>query len=176
LALQKPVQKRISQRVVPVLRVSDSRWYEKAKCFENQAPITDFEIDAKSNVLYKAMRHCTHCIVRRDCVIDAVQKKDTGVIRGGIQMRDKMKREVCRRCRLPVAAPGKLCTFCAILRTCLVCKSTFPAKYTWLAVDKCPQCIEAERLEAKRAKGRRLRKKKGSLVSKPRVSRLRRRK
>lgn len=152
--------------------VENPDWRDKAECLG--APWSDFELNGegeanKGNVLYRAMKHCVACIVRDDCVIEALSTRDTGIIRGGIKFHDKMRYERCTRCRLPVADDSGVCTFCASLRDCERCGREFAAMHTWLKVSVCQACTKAER-KANRPRRFKLRK------PKPRVIRLRRRK
>lgn len=150
LAFNRPQKNKVSAPVKPPLRVEDDQWRERAAC--KGANPRDFELPSEDtpkqppNVLHRAITHCFGCQVRRDCVIDAIKLRDNGVIRGGIEFRDKMPaRQPCRACGLPFGLEdynGK-CTFCASIRKCRHCKKLFPARYPWLKAPYCVPCTVA---------------------------------
>lgn len=158
VALHKTPQS-VTAKVPVALRVEDSKWRERAACLG--ASIVLFEIGSEDpdqppvrNVLHRSMEYCVVCPVRRDCVVDALSTKDTGVIRGGIKLHDKMKRDICSNCKLPVTTKGRRCTYCTSIRVCGTCGCTFAATYAWLKQTNCRPCREAR---AANKKPRRLR-------------------
>lgn len=126
-----------------VFKVANPKWCDHASC--RGAPWSDFELESNGNVLYRAMKHCVTCLVRTDCVIAALSTRDTGMIRGGISFHEKMKHELCRKCRLPVADDKGICTYCSMLRKCVSCEVIFTARYTWVWATLCPSCNKEQK-------------------------------
>lgn len=135
LAFTKKLEARLGNQ-----RVEDPLWYERAMC--KGADWENFEIGADEvpEVMYRAMKFCVVCPVRRDCVVDALVKADRGVIRGGVKFTDKMHNKRCRVCQLPVTERGKRCSFCSMRRECSDCHVAFTARHYWLRVDRCNDC------------------------------------
>ena len=163
LALRQPQRGKVHEVVSTEKRlvVEVSRWYENAACKDK--PWEDFDVQNHPMLtVSRAMKHCINCPVRRDCVVDAINKKDNGVVRGGINIRDRMPRRVCVRCDLPVAEESGLCTFCAMSRICAQCGKKFALKVIYDTTLRCSDCIAEAKFRYENRKRRLLPRRKKS--------------
>jgi hypothetical protein len=141
----KPPLVKAEAKVVPKWRVVNERWYEQAPCLGSGETVDLFgivtEVSARSEAKeLRARNMCASCTERDDCLVEAWDKGDSGVIRGGVRFVSGMGKHPCMLCGLPCAKAGHLCLYCVSKRYCVTCDRPYATANVEDDDKLCPAC------------------------------------